>query len=343
MTPLPTQIATIIAAQTKAVRIAYLKGIASINNSASLARIEAALATGNIDAVLTAIGIEDAAFNDFRAELLKTYGNSGDAVIKSTNWIYPNGQKAVVRYNTLSPRIETYARNNIGGLITNISNEAVDGVRGVIADGYALGRSRNRIATDLIGRLGPDGKRLGGIIGLSNQQIEWRNNMGVWLELDPARALSYSKRDKRFDSLIKKSIKDGKPLTKDQIDRIVRQYSDKLLKSRALTIARTEASKAIEEGKYEAWKQGLEKTGVPERFIIRTWNHHGRGMKDRPTHVMMHGRQMRGLTLPFVLPNGVAMITPHDTTYGAGPEEIINCDCGADYSIDRRGLAAWQG
>jgi len=343
MAPLATQLSNILGAQSKAVRIAYLKGVASINNSASLAKIEAALASGNIDAVLSAVGIEDAAFNDLRAELLKTYGNSGDEVIKATKWIYPNGQKAVVRYNSLSPRVEAYARNEIGGLITGISNEAIEGVRGVVADGYALGRSRNRIATDLIGRLGPDGKRIGGIVGLSDQQIGWRNNMRMWLENDPMRALSYTKRDRRFDKLIKSAVKDGKPLTKDQIDRIVRQYSDKLLKSRALIISRTETSKAIEEGKYEAWKQGLEKTGVPERFVIRTWNHHGRGMKDRPTHVMMHGRQMRGLTLPFVLPSGVAMITPHDTTYGAGPEELINCDCGCDYSIDRKGLALWQG
>lgn len=166
--------------------------------------------------------------------------------------------------------------------------------------------------------------------------------MRAVLMSDPIKALDYTKRDMRFDTIIKKAARDGKPLSLAQIDRITAQYSDKLLKSRGLTIARTEAVKAVEEGKYEAWKQALEKTGIPEQFVIRTWNHRGRGLKDRPSHVAMNGTSIRGLTFPFVLNDGTAMLTPHDTTYGAGPNHIVNCDCVADYSIDRKGIASWR-
>ena len=113
--------------------------------------------------------------------------------------------------------------------------------------------------------------------------------------------------------------------------------------SRGLTIARTEVQKAIEEGKYEAWKQGLEKTGVPERFVIREWRHTGRAVHDRPWHQSFHGTKVRGLQVPFVLPSGAALMHPHDTSWGAGAAEIINCMCQAKYSIDKKGLRAWRG
>ena len=319
----------------------FLNGTSDIADNARLAEIERAMQFGP-DEVIRIMNIDATAFNEFRAELLQVYGNAGIDTIAGQTWRYPNGARAVVRWNTLSPRVETYSRERIGGLIQNITEETIGNVRNTIADGYALGRSRNRIATDLIGRL-QDGKRIGGVIGISEQQRQWVGNMRAVLMSDPLRALEYTKRDSRFDSVIKKSARDGKPLSLAQIDRITAQYSDKLLKSRGLTIARTEAAKSVEEGKYEAWKQALEKTGIPEQFVIRTWNHRGRGVKDRPSHVAMHGTSIRGLTLPFVLNDGTALITPHDTTYGAGPENIINCDCLADYSIDRKGVVSWRG
>jgi hypothetical protein len=318
----------------------FLNGTSDIADNARLAEIERAMQFGP-EEVIRIMNIDATAFNEFRAELLQVYGNSGIDTISGQTWRYPNGARAVVRWNTLSPRVETYARERIGGLIQNITEETIGNVRNTIADGYALGRSRNRIATDLIGRL-QDGKRIGGVIGISEQQRQWVGNMRAVLMSDPIKALDYTKRDMRFDTVIKKSARDGKPLSLAQIDRITAQYSDKLLKSRGLTIARTEAAKAVEEGKYEAWKQALEKTGIPEQFVIRTWNHRGRGVKDRPSHVAMNGTSIRGLTFPFVLNDGTAMLTPHDTTYGAGANNIINCDCVADYSIDRNGIASWR-
>jgi hypothetical protein len=332
----------ILKSQEPAVRRAFLEGIASIANQGRIAEIERYLAVGDVDAVIKSLGIEGGVFNNLRAEILKTFGDSGTAVIQGNTWSYPNGKRVAVRFNMLSTRAEEYARTKVGNLIQDIAQEAVDVVRNTVADGYALGRTRNRIATDLIGRL-YNGQRIGGVIGLSEQQRAWVSNMRGYLATDPTRALDMTKRDRRFDKLILSSARDGKPLTQAQIDNIARQYADKLLKSRALTIARTETAKAMEEGRYEAWKQALEKTGVPEQFIIRTWVHTGRGVKDRPAHIAHSGRSVRGLNFPFVLNNGAMLLHPHDTSFGAGPENIINCMCQCKYSIDRKGLKAWRG
>ncbi len=339
------QIAAIIQSQEPAIRRAFERGVAQIRDAASLAKIRDAIASGDIEQVLRIVDIDPAAFNEFRAALLKVYGDSGIATIQGQTWFYPDGTRAVVRWNSLSPRAEDFARQIGTGLITNITDDMATAVRNAVADGYAFGRSYNRIALDIVGRIGDNGRRSGGIIGLSAPQEQWVRNMRRYLEVWPdwPSIQRMTRRDKRFDKIIREAYEQGKPLTQAQIDKIIGRYADRLLERRGLTIARTETRKAAEEGKYDAWKQGLEKTGVPERFVIRTWVHTGRAVKDRPDHIAMNGSMMRGLQVPFILPDGTAMLHPHDASYGAGAKHTINCMCEARYKIDRKGLREWQG
>jgi len=340
---LDLKIQQLIAKQEPAVARAFANAIADIRNRADIRKLRAALRNGGIEDAINALDIEPSAFNQVRAALLETYGNSGTLTIKGQTWVYPNGQRAVVRWNSLSPRAEEYARNVGTGLIQNTTDDMARAVREVIADGYAFGRKWDRIANDIVGRADATGKRSGGILGLNNAQAQWVQNMRQYLETDPKRAFGMTRRDKRFDATIKKAIDENKSLSAEQINRMVQRYSDRLLQTRGLIIAKTEVQKAIEEGKYEAWKQGLEKTGVPERFIIRKWRHTGRAMNDRPDHIMMNNREMRGLNFPFVLPDGTPMLHPHDTSLGAGASHVIGCMCQAEYRIDKKGLREWRG
>lgn len=345
MSKLDADIAEILRVQEPAIRKAFERSILNIRDSVQLTRLYDALRAGNIDAAVEAIGIENSAFNDLRAAILDTYGKSGITTLNGQTWIYPDGTRAVVRWNMASPRAEEFARRIGTGLITNITDDMAAAVRDTVADGYALGRRLNDIARDIVGRVGPSGKRSGGIVGLSRQQAEWLRNMQRYLaDGDYSRALDMTLlKDKRLRASLEKAINDGSKLSAEQITRITANYERNALMSRGLTIARTEVQKAIEEGKYEAWKQALEKTGVPEKFVIREWRHTGRAVHDRPWHQAFHGTQVRGLQTPFVLPSGAALMHPHDTSWGAGPSEVINCLCQARYSIDRKGLKAWQG
>ena len=261
------------------------------------------------------------------------------------SWVYPDGTKAVVRWNMASPRAEEYARQIGTGLITNTTADMREAVRGVIADGYAFGRKWDDIARDIVGRVGVSGQRSGGIVGLSKMQANWLMSMR-WklIQGDYKGALDMSLlKDKRLRKMLEKAIAENRTISASQIAMIERNYERNALMSRGLTIARTEVQKAIEEGKYEAWKQGLEKTGVPERFVVREWRHTGRAAFDRPWHQAFHGTKVRGLQVPFVLPSGAALMHPHDTSWGATAGEIINCMCQCRYSIDKKGLRAWRG
>jgi hypothetical protein len=332
----------LIAKQTPRVRDAFLTSLKDIGEKSNIGLIEAMISRGDIEGIARAMDIGPHNWVNVQVALTETYGLSGVDTVNKTTWKYSNGQKAVVRFDTLSPRSEAYLREYGGAFISGLDDDAKKVIANTVGDGYAFGRRNKEIALDIAGRIGPNGRRSGGMIGLNSVQTEWVKNMRTYLQQDPIKAISMTKRDKRFDKVIIKSAKDGKPLTKAQIDKIINRYTDNLVMSRALTIARTETIKAVEMGKYEAWKQGLEKTGIPETAIDRKWVHTGRAMIDRVQHVSMNGKTVEGMVVPFITPDGTAMLHPHDTTYGAGADHIINCMCRADYSINRERLTQWR-
>lgn len=339
------EIAEIIRTQEPAIRRAFENAIKDIRDGAKLSVLRDALRRGDIEAAVNAVQIDNAAFGELRGAILNAYGNAGIATVNSQTWIYPDGTRAIVRWNMASPRAEEYARQIGTGLITNITTEMADNVRNVIADGYAFNRKFEEIARDIVGRVGPSGNRSGGIVGLTSQQSRWLMSLRRKLEQGDYRGALDMKllKDKRLRAVLEKAIAEKKTLSAAQIAKIAQNYERNALMLRGMTIARTEVQKAIEEAKYEAWKQGLERTGVPERFVIREWRHTGRAKFDRPWHEAMHGRTVRGLQVPFVLSTGAAMMHPHDTSMGAGPGEVINCMCQARYRLDRKGIREWRG
>lgn len=306
-----------------------------------MGRLRDALRDGDIAAAVDSLNIDSAALVDVQARIVETYGKSGVAAINNGTWIYPDGTRAVVRWNALSPRAEEYARQIGSDLIQGITDETRALARDTIADGYAFNRSPDRIARDLVGRTGANGKRQGGIIGLDDPSQQWVRNLRRYLTDDPKLALGMklNARDKQF---IRRLLKDGRTMTQAQIDGMLRRYENNLLMVRGRRIARTETQNAIEAGRYEAWQQGLEKTGVPERFVTRTWKHTGRAVMDRPDHMAFSGSTVSGLTMPFVLPSGAQMKHSHDYSLGAGAKDIVNCECRTDYQLDKRALRAWH-
>lgn len=306
---------------------AFEAGVASIANNAPVTAIRSALRRGDYESAIALIDIEDAAFDDLRVALVEVYANSGSSEIASTK-----GLKGV-RWNSATPQAEQYARGVIGEHITRITADMRDAVRWTIGDGIAYGRSIDRMALDIVGRV--DGnKRVGGIVGLNQQQAQWVANMRRYLDVYPDWP-SYSKmtkRDFRFDKIVREAWVRGEPLTKAQIDRITQQYSNKLLMLRGRTIARTEAGLAKNAGRIEAWRQAADKLGISYDDIQKEWLH-GVAGEPRLTHLAAHGSKVMGLTTSFSI-GGIRMLYPHDPQ--APASEVINCGCQVRYSIPKR-------
>lgn len=206
-------------------------------------------------------------------------------------------------------------------------------IRVVIEEGIAAGRGPRQTALDIVGRVGASGVREGGIVGLNEPQTR------AWLragdELDNLDGAYFTRklRDKRFDRLVSKAIKDGKPLSKADRDRILARYSDRLLKLRGDTIARTETIASFNAGREQGMRQLIDDGSVTADQVTKIWDSSGRDGRTRETHLLMEGQRKR-LDEPFVTPGGYRLNHPGDSSLGAPGSETISCRCLARYSID---------
>lgn len=299
---------------------AFRASIRSVTDEVTIGLLRDALARGDVQGALEVIDLEPAAFEPLRNILVQTYADAGAQATEGLRG---------VRWNSASPRAEDYARNRIGTEITRITDDSLQAIRNHIADGYAFGRTPNRIALDLVGRIGPSGRREG-VVGLSAQQEQWVRNMRRALESDPSEALRFTRRDRRFDSLLRRSER----LTQAQIDRILTAYSNRLLLSRGRTIAVTERGAAINQGRVDAYANALEKYGLGPDAVIKEWQHTNRAVFDRPTHMNANKQRVRGLYTPFNV-SGLSCQFPHDPSLP--PSESVNCRCIVKLWIDENG------
>ena len=293
---------------------AFLRAIQGIVDATQYSRLREAIAAGDYAAALAAIDFDQAAFDEMRGLILETYAQGGVSAITGQKW------PVAVRWNSATPQSERFAREVVGEHITRITADARDAIRWTIGDGLAFGRSTNRIALDIAGRIGASGRREGGMIGLNRMQAEWVASMRRSLETDPQSATRFKGWDNRYNKL----IASDKPLTKDQIDRITQSYTNKLLLSRGRTIARTERGLAINMGRMEGYRQAAAKAGIPESALIKEWLHLGVNQVDRLSHLANNGVKVRGLNTPFQV-SGLVCQYPHDPVLPAG--EVISCGC----------------
>ena len=143
---------------------------------------------------------------------------------------------------------------------------------------------------------------------------------------------SRARRDKRYDRLVMRAIKDGKPLAEADIRQIMQRYRDRLLNLRGETIARTEALNALRAGRHEGYQQLIDSGNVRADQVTVTWSATMDG-RTRDSHQALNGQNIRFGQL-FTSPlTGARLEYPGDTTHGAPGEETIACRCLAEYSI----------
>lgn len=323
------QIAQLTQRMESQTRKAFLAAIDDIRSRVVLRRVRDALVAGDVSAVVTALNLEAAAYAPLHQAVTTAYTQGGQWQVDSVVWRDPTTLSNVaVRWDMTNPRVRQWLENYSSTRITgDLIDDQVLAVQRVISSGYNLGRGPNDIALDIVGRIGANGRRAGGVLGLSEQMAGWSTNMREYLTTDPARALRMSKRDRRFDATIIRAIEIGKPLTKNQIDRIVGRYEDRLLKLRGDTIGRTETAQAVNASRTEAMRQGMDKAGVTDDMVTKTWYHGGIAPsgKERFEHIMLHKESVRGLNTPFMVGGYQPMQYPLDPA--APADQVVNCRC----------------
>jgi hypothetical protein len=220
-----------------------------------------------------------------------------------------------------APRAVEWARNHVGGLITEIIEDNRTAIRGIITQQLAEGVGPRQAAIAVRGQ-----------IGLTTQQTGFVSNARAQLASLDSAYFTRQLRDRRFDGIVRKAIAEGKPLSSADIDRITARYSERLLKHRSEVIARTESITALRMGRREGIQQAIEQGAIASDALKRVWSTSADD-RVREDHVAMDGEEVDGIDTPWTLPDGSQMMTPGDTSLGADPSQTIQCRCFEEFVV----------
>jgi len=315
---------------------AFREAVGDLIRRADLQRVIAALQQGNIDAAIEALHLDPAAFTRLEEAIRSAYVASGDGAALTMPKIKDGlGQAVVIRFDGRNYRAEAWLRSNGADLVTRIVDDQRAAVRAALVQGMVKGQNPRTVALDIIGRTNrATGAREGGIIGLTSQQEQYARTAREELASgDPELLRHYltrTRRDKRFDRTVNKSIRDETPVPADTINKAAIAYKRRLLQLRGETLGKVEAFTAIAEGKNEAYAQAIQAGKIDAAAVTKTWRHFG-SEHPRIQHIVMAGKSV-GFAEDFVLPDGTRMRFPHDPRAPVGHR--AGCRCAADYRID---------
>jgi len=329
------QLDALAARFTPRIKKAFLASVADIKDKAVITAITDAIAVGDLEAAFRATGLSAAAMRPITQMIETAFEQGGVTVANSAPRGITDGfgNRAVFRFDVRNSRSEAWLRDHSSSLVTRITDDTRDNIRTIIQRGVAEGRNPRNIALDIVGRVNPDnGRRTGGIIGLTAPQERWVGNARRDLtNLDP-HYFTRVQRDKRFDSIVRKAIDTGTPLSGAKIDALVDKYSDNLLLQRGETIARTEAMQSLNKAADDAFRQAIDEGTLKPNAVTKAWDSAGDN-RVRESHKAMDGQTVQ-MDEPFKSPDGAQLMFPGDTSLGAPASEIIDCRCRVRHAVD---------
>jgi len=320
---------------------AFEQAIQDIRSTSQLIVIEAAIARGDIEAVIQAIRLGAEFFAPLDRTIVNAFEQGGiyqlSRLPKKT---LPNTGPLLVRFQGRHPRAEQWTRQRAADLITEISEDTRLMIRETITEGVSRNRGFRSLALDLIGRM-EGNQRVGGLIGLHSRQAaavrEARRELQTGLGL--SRYFQRARRDRFFDRTIRKAQREGRALAPAELDKITGRYAERLLHLRAKNIARNEGNRAMNEGKAEGIRQMIDSGQVSADMVTKIWDATP-GLRTRDSHQSLNGTEVK-FDQPFVSPvTGALLEHPHDASHGAPASELINCRCSVRYRINWLALAA---
>lgn len=319
---------------TPEIREAFLAVIQDIVDNAIIVDMIDAIERGDIEAAFRAVGFSEAALRPLTAAIERAFElggiYTGDTFPKYLNT--PSG-RAIFRFDPRNSRAEAWLRDHSSTLVQRLKGEALTNMRETLTEAMAAGRNPRSTALDIAGRIDPKtGHRVGGIVGLTENQMRWVANTRRDLENLDDNYFTRALRDKRFDRTVEKAIREGKPLDAETINKLVLRYKDNTLKYRAESIARTESIQSLNRAEYEAHKQAVDMGAVNQGAMKRVWDSAG-DSRVRWSHRKLDGQTV-GIDEPFISPSGAKMMFPGDTSLGAPADEVVMCRCRVRLKVD---------
>ena len=297
---------------------ALLSILAYIQSKEALNIIRAYLELGQIEQIVQFVNEQVKNLTPVIAQALIDAGNQQAKILKPRvqGWVDAqlpkNAPKPLisVSFNPGNPRAAEIIRSRTETLIREITDNQRLAVYDSINRMLLRGANSVKIAKDVAQS-----------VGLTRAQEQAVQNYKRLLEKGSKQALERGLRDRRFDNSVRRASE--KPLSQDQIDKMVEGYRNRYIRLRARTIARTEAGRAMSEAQEEALRQTIQEFNIPEDEVVRTWRTTMDG-RQRDTHAGLNGVEssMNGYFTTFM---GNRLRFPRDPQAPAG--EVINCRC----------------
>ncbi|MGM4891265.1 phage minor head protein [Tardiphaga sp. 839_C3_N1_4] len=312
-------------------RKAFLDAVQLMRNGAQIEQIARMLDKGDVEGALRAVGLDPSQFRVFDKAIVDAF-EAGGAATASSIPTYKDAQgfRVKIQFNIRNPAAEDWLRNHSGNLIREVFDDQNQMMRDVMVSGMSKGTNPRTVALDLVGRIGANGVRQGGLIGLTRSQMQWVVNYAHELTDDPLKSLTRTLRDKRFDKTVKAYAARDEEVPLRLATKMLRAYNNRALRYRAETIARKEAITALHTAQEQAMQQAVQSGAIASSTITYAWRT-ARDKRVRDTHFFMDG-QHRPFGLPFVTGSGARLRYPGDP---AGPAaEVINCRCWREPKVD---------
>lgn len=305
----------------KRITEALLKAFAAIRSKVKRKELENILSTYGIESAyqyINTLNIEGIIDKHIVDEL-------NDAIIDSGRMslsMVPPGAvvDSTFRFNLLAYNASQFVRDYELSLIKDIGQATRNAIR-------------QSLMTDILAGVNPisTARNFRDSIGLTPRMEKAVRNFERMLREGSREALTRALRDKRFDSTILNSIKDGKPLSNKQINAMVKRYRERYLKYRAEMIARTESLRAVSMGQHLSIMQAHEAGLINGDELVRHWifTHDA---KTRHSHRSVNILNPEGVRIdqPFQTELGPLMY-PRDPN-GSG-SNTINCRCAVRYAM----------
>ncbi|MBO29090.1 MAG: head morphogenesis protein [Rhodobacteraceae bacterium] len=321
-----------------AARRAFYAAVRAIRSDITLARVEAALARGDIPGALDALNLEASFFRPLDDMLRQAVLQGGDHAFEELVKLTPRNT-VLGRFDASNPRAVDVLARFSADRVVEITEATREGLRTALASAMETDASPRSVALDIVGRLNRStGRREGGMIGLNSQRIEWLQSAQSELRSgDPAQMRNYltrKSRDRRFDGAVRRAIRAGKPVPSEVRGRIERAMASRLLRDRGEAIARTELLGSLHAGQDEGLRQAIAKGQLQADQVTVEWDASADKFT-RLSHRAMDGER-RPYGQPFVSPITGAMLRyPGDTGLGAPAAEVINCRCHLRIRVDK--------
>ena len=328
---------------TGEIRNRFEEALEQVSDGIVLEKVARRIEDGDWEGALEAIGLTVAAFEGVREATQGAAAAGGRETLKQVG--------IAVDFDPGAPR----AQRRVDELHTDYIREVTDETRAAIRDEIEQGLSRGENPRDTARRIRGTwdkqaGKHRGGVIGLTRHQASVvryaREQLEEASELMRAyqqtgdtdalyagreqyrRYLGRKLRDRRHDSSVLKAIDEGRPLTKDQIERFETSYRRRWTNYRAETIARDQSLEALSMGQEEAMDQAVEAGEVAEEEIVKEWVVTRDG-REREAHAAIPSRNAGGVPRDemFDTMHGDLRRPRDRNSPGSVAENVIQCRC----------------